>query len=177
MTEICQLWDMIKEIGINTRRNNKNGQVIWNEIKTIIKEQKPSLDLRWRSGAIKFFKKMKKMGITGDDEYDDSTKSKYDNNRLNWERQHFLIQHGRIINNTIIANENPNLIRLMQIAFNAGQLFVEMNEKLDPFYKHKWVKFYYKMKMNCVLTYMNLKKLKKINIDITVINDKLKKYY
>ena len=82
---------------------------------------------------------LRKIGITGDD---------HDQKDDVWEINHFVIQHGRIV-----KNNEPNLIRLMQIAYNAGQKLAsvdqypnEMLPKIDALYNQ--------YEMNNIMSYI-----------------------
>lgn len=57
-------------------------------------------------------------------------------------------------------NEQPNLIRLMQIAYNAGQLQADENNVL---YTPEWKEYYKKHHLDSYLSFMTPYSLKKMN--------------
>jgi hypothetical protein len=86
-----------------------------------------------------------------------------------WELHHFYLQHARIP--TLNLNE-PTLTRLMQIAFNAGQLRACWN---FPIYSEKLKAYYNDNNLQSIETYMESLFLDELNqqLPIELLNHKL----
>lgn len=100
--------NMVK-YGKTVRGLKKNGLELWNSAK----EGLPNVSVTWKPEAFGYYEKLRNLGVTGDDG---------DEKNGSWEPHHFLVQLGRIVKN----NPEGNFIRLMQIAYNIGQLTCEL---------------------------------------------------
>lgn len=78
-----------------------------------------------------------------------------------WEKYHFYLQHSKIP--TLNFTEGT-LTRLMQIAYNAGQLEAEWNDKI---YTNELKKYYTENNLKNMGTYMNKANLKKLENSLT----------
>ena len=158
-TPLSILFDKVKKYGHHTRSNNLDGLDQWNKLKQILTKFS-TINTEWEPTIKIHYLHMKnELGIKEEitETPDHST----------WQKHHFYLQHTRI------PSLNPNdasIIRLMQIAFNAGQLQALWN---DSFYTNEIKKYYLDNKFGEMGTYMTLDNLSKLNDCITgnVIND------
>lgn len=128
-----KLWHLIFYYGKYIRSKGKDGLESWNSIKNEI----PDIKLSWKENAKRIYKDLRELGTTGDNN---------DKKDEKWEEQHFLLQHGRII-----KNNEGNLMRLMQIAYNSGQ-FCEANQKN---YSEEQKQYYSEHNLNNMFTYLD----------------------
>lgn len=153
MDLIKDLWNGIIKYGYRTRQNKLNGLERWNNLKKII----PNIKIEWTEKSKKIFDELKNFGVDSSENAEEAGLEKYE-----WDRNHFLIQHGRIIKN----NPDGNLIRLLQIAYNIGQFKYEM--EIKP-YSSEINDYYIRNELNKLDTYLD----KEINIesDITELTE------
>jgi hypothetical protein len=154
------LWDKIFDYGVFVRTNNLDGLESWRKIKNLL--QKYNCGGEWLSEAISRYDEMKIKFNIEDIEKTEST----DYNE--WEKTHFFFQHARIPFNSVKDND-ANLIRLMQIAYNAGQLkVVEQEEQnvLHPIYTQERKDYYQRHNLSSYISYMTPSSLNKMNLEI-----------
>ena len=132
-----RLFDIMKKYGINTRKNNPTkGLENWNKIKTTL----PSIQIQWLPHVKEMYRYMKEiLGIIEDEK--DAL------NHTQWEYHHFFLQHVRIP--TLNFNQGL-LMRLMQIAYNAGQY-----SACTDHYSAELKKYYIDNKLDCLKTYIS----------------------
>jgi hypothetical protein len=123
------LWRRFKDYGYAVRLMKKNGGDAWNAVKSIlVKIGDDGNFAEWVDISTRYYDHMKKkLELFGDTIKDIDGKEKNDNlDHSLWEPHHFMLQHGRIV-----ANNKPSLLRLLQIAYNSGQLRreIETNQK------------------------------------------------
>src|ERR1700722_19462110 len=106
---IVTLWFLFLHYGEHVRSNKIDGLEAWNKIKKITEKYINKTNFKWTTIAWSIYQILKTLGVTGDD---DDIKDE------TWEPNHFLLQLGRIVKNNI---NNPEIIRLLQIAYNLGQ--------------------------------------------------------
>lgn len=138
-TKLQTAWDIVKKYGKHVRILKLDGLKAWNKIKPILL----SIDTtgQWKSRIYEIYNHMKStLGIV---------EKETDIDHNTWEKHHFYLQHARIPNNN---RKNPPFYRLLQIAYNAGQLEAIFD---DPFYTAKLKKYYYDNKLNKLETYMS----------------------
>jgi hypothetical protein len=156
MEIINSLWNETINYGYRTRKSKSDGLIRWNELKVLI----PNIKLEWTDKSKTFYNILVSLGVN------DSESSKDANmDHTEWERHHYLLQHGRIIKN----NEEGSLVRLLQIAYNIGQFNAEFEKKVYP---ENQMKFYREEKMNELLTYYKVNG-KMIHFDDTKLKEKL----
>ena len=139
MDLIKELWNGITEYGYRTRQGKLDGLERWNNIKKTI----PNIKIEWTNKSKKIFDDLKTFGVDSSENAEEAGLEKNE-----WDRNHFLIQHGRIIKN----NPEGNLIRLFQIAYNAGQFRAE-NEKTQ--YSPDIRDYYVRNELNKLETYLD----------------------
>jgi hypothetical protein len=133
------LWNEMIQYGYNVRSKGKDGLVAWTNIKVLI----PGLKITWTEHSKTIYESLLGLGVrTTDETYEASGITKEE-----WDRDHFLIQHGRIIKN----NLDGTLVRLMQIAYNAGQFRAE---KEKNGYNPIKIKYYDDNKLDQLETYI-----------------------
>jgi hypothetical protein len=132
-----ELWNSIVMYGERTREGNMNGLERWNFLKELI----PNVKIQWNKLAKKIYDDLGKLGVNHLEELESGL------SHIDWERQHFLSQHGRII----YKNPEGTLVRLYQIAFNIGQFKVEARKKL---YTEEQMKYYKENKLDQYDTYV-----------------------
>jgi len=114
------LWRRFKEYGYAVRSIGKYGGEAWNEVKSILVGIGDDGNFaEWVDISTRYYEHMKeKLKLLGDTINDIDGKEKNDNlDHSVWEPHHFMLQHGRIV-----VNNKPSLLRLLQIAYNSGQL-------------------------------------------------------
>jgi hypothetical protein len=159
MTDIIEkIWNLIMDYGKLVRTNGLDGFDSWNNIKTIL--EKYNQPGEWLPEAInRYDEMMAKFDII------DIKKDKYIENindeqkkekSLEWEVTHFFFQHSRILK----PNEEANLLKLMQIAYNAGQLKAVWNNKYNTDDRKK---YYEKYHLNTYTSYMTYHIIEKMN--------------
>lgn len=130
-------FEEIKAYGKYVRENKLNGLDSWNSKKKQLLEELIVFD-KWNiediEGKYKFVHD--ELGMKGDD-FDEKTE--------NWEKFHFFLQHFRIP-----KNNKPDSLRLMQIAYNAGQLEACFEDKVFDGARE----FYLKNRLGCIETYI-----------------------
>jgi hypothetical protein len=136
---IYELWEITIKYGYITRKSNKDGLFSWNEYKKLI----PEFSIVWKESSKSIYDELKTLDVIVDD-FD----IKFGISKEEWERHHYLIQHGRIIN----KNPDGSLVRLLQIAYNDGQFLVELEKKNYPV---KQLGYYITKNLNKVTTYID----------------------
>jgi len=132
-----ELWEIIINYGYETRIKNKDGLERWNFIKKIF----PDIKIIWTDSSKKIYDNLIKLGVI-----EEETGLSHEE----WERHHYLLQHGRIIHN----NPDGSLMRLMQIAYNIGQFRAEQEKKNYPI---KQLAYYRTNKLDQITTYIDYK--------------------
>jgi hypothetical protein len=144
---IYDLWEEFTNFGYMIRKSDKDGIAGWESIKVLI----PTLSVVWSEKSKTYFDKLVELGVNGAETPEVATLSKSE-----WERHHYLIQHGRII----IKNPEGNLGKLLQIAYNAGQFRAELEKNAYPIDQ---LKYYIVHDLNKVTSY--IEKIDKIPND------------
>ena len=138
-SNIFLLWDMVTKYGYNIRKNSKDGLKGWEALKSII----PILSIEWSDKSKTFYKDLGDIGVDLSESSEEAKMTKEQ-----WERHHYLLQHGRIIK----KNPDGDLRRLMQIAYNAGQFKCELEKET---YNLEQIRYYIINDLNKVTTYIN----------------------
>lgn len=138
---ILNLWESIIKYGYRTRISNLNGIKRWNLVKEIF----PDYSIEWKNDTDKIYNDIINLGVVSTETSDNSGLS-----HIEWERHHYLLQHGRIIH----KNPEGSLIRLLQIGFNIGQFKAENERK--P-YNDKLLKYYNDNNLDNISTYIEIK--------------------
>jgi hypothetical protein len=127
---IEKLWDLVRNYGIIVREQNLNGLESWQKLKKIF--EKNNKKCEWLPEAISRYDEMqKKFNIDGNDQ--DIEKERVGEEKIEWEKVHFFFQHARIPFKT---QSEASLLKLMQIAYNAGQF--EAENKKGSYNKNKF---------------------------------------
>jgi hypothetical protein len=137
---LSELWGVMIKYGYETRIHNKDGLEKWNVVKPVF----PDCKISWKESSKEIFKNLQKLEVNGDD----GDEEKYKLSHQDWERQHYLLQHGRIIH----KNNPGSLLRLMQIAYNIGQFRAEQERKSYPV---KQLTYYRDNKLDSLSTYID----------------------
>ncbi len=163
-----QLWDKVFEYGLFVRKNKIDGLSAWNKIKTIL--QKYNKNCEWLPEAIKRYDEMKSKFNIVDNEKESSWS---DEEKKEWEETHFFFQHSRIPHGT----PNANLLKLMQIAYNAGQFTAEKNKKS---YSKNKLDYYEEHHLNSYLSYVTPDSIQKmcseLSLEHPALNEIKKEY-
>jgi len=157
MSNLSRLWLLSINYGYSIRLYNKHpdGLAKWNIIKTLLNGI--TTKGQWKTSALELYDKLKALGLK-----DVETKD-MESHEL-WEKHHFYVQHGRISH---LNQNDPSLTRLIQIAFNDGQLKYFMKYNDDPFYTDEMRKFYKDNKLYDIETYMDQATLDLLNKNIS----------
>ncbi len=132
-------WDLIIEYGYNIRKNGKDGLKGWELLKSII----PNTPIKWSEKSRNFYDEFGKLGVNQSESSEEAGMTKD-----NWERHHYILQHGRII----YKNPEGDLRRLGQIAYNAGQFRRELEKEIYP---EEQMRYYIINELNKVTTYID----------------------
>jgi hypothetical protein len=136
-TTVITPWQLVLNYGAKVRSTKMDGLASWNVLKDLLK--KDAKPIQWTPECLTFFEQFLAIGIVEDD---DGSQSHHE-----WERGHFLIQHGRIPK----RNEfTADTVRLYQIAYNAGQAFAENKSEEYPTVV---LRFYYESMMHEAVTF------------------------
>ena len=150
---INNLWNVLINYGYETRIKKKDGLERWNFVKKLF----PDFNVVWKESSKTIYQDLLDLGVI--EEETGSGLSHED-----WERHHYLLQHGRIIHN----NPEGSLVRLMQIAYNIGQFNAEQEKKSYPV---KLLTYYRSHKLEKLITYIShISKLPDDIIDVLKIN-------
>ncbi len=150
--QLNKLFNQVKEYGKYTRINKLDGLLQWNILKGILLTS--DVKGEWNSEVKTFFIDMRS------DLKIQECESETENHDI-WEKHHFYLQHARIP--TLNFND-AKLVRLIQIAYNAGQLEALWH---DNFYTQKMRDYYDNNNLGNIETYMSEENLIKINNSIT----------
>lgn len=117
---VFEIYDAFINYGYNVRTTCKSGYDSWHAIKKYIPEE----IITWTHIAHKYYADL----TTGVYSIEDVQPINLDaKGQLRWERNYFLLQHGRILKKYPTAS----LTKLFQIAYNTGQ-FIADNE-IEPY--------------------------------------------
>lgn len=152
------LYDKMVEYGKYTRSNKISGLAQWNKVKPFL--SKCGEVCEWKDDVKSYFVDMR--STLKIQECENEIKADDDKKRHDlWEKYHFYLQHSKIP--TLNFTEGT-LTRLMQIAYNAGQLEAEWNDKI---YTNELKKYYTENNLKNMDTYMNKANLKKLENSLT----------
>jgi len=155
MSFIEKLWKIMINYGYDVRINKKDGLERWNFVKPLF----PPFSLNWKESSKKIYNDLVELGVNNSETSEESGLS-----HVEWERNHYLLQHGRII----YKNPEGSLVRLMQIAYNIGQFRAEQEKKS---YSVKQLTYYRTHKLDLLNTYIdNISKLPDDIVDKLKIN-------
>lgn len=157
MIDIKSLWNHMKEIGFVVNSNNCNGLKMWQPLKKFYtncqydecKEIKIDKEIKQLTSLIKY---------SSNDSDDESATIKIGNTTLKNTKQadHFVIQHFRIAK---LHNYKLPLVKLLQIAYNAGQVESEIAKQT---YSDEVVEFYKSNNLGYINTFVNNKDTKAV---------------
>jgi hypothetical protein len=154
------LFKKVKTYGYFTKTNNLDGLDNWNKLKQILSKSSTILKANWNS-SIKIHYSYMKNELQIKEDITETI------NHDTWQKHHFYLQHTRI---PILNPNDASIIRLMQIAYNAGQLLAIWDDKI---YTDEIKKYYMDNKLEEMTTYMSLDNLTKLNNTLpdNLIND------
>ena len=147
MKMLYQLFSKTIKYGRNTRLQKVDGLERWNKIKPIL--LKSTTQVVWKQDFKNHYDYMIEHLKLTEDEMDHEI----------WEKNHFFIQHARIP-----KNNRATLSRLIQIAFNIGQLEALWD---DEFYTQEMKEYYQEQKLNNINTYIDIDHLNILDNSIT----------
>jgi hypothetical protein len=117
---VFEIYDAFINYGYNVRKTGKSGYDAWHAVKKDIPEE----IITWTHTAHRYYADL----TTGIYSIEDVQPIGLDaKGQLRWERNYFLLQHGRILKKYPTAS----LTKLFQIAYNTGQ-FIADNE-IEPY--------------------------------------------
>ena len=132
------LWEAVKEYGYNVRKENLDGLEAWNKLKVLLAPC--SVSFNWNQDCMTFYNHLISVGVMENYIEENMTK-------VQWEQDHFLLQHGRIP----FKNANSaDLSRLFQVAYNAGQFRAEVEKGS---YRDTLVEYYESNRLGKIDTY------------------------
>ena len=131
---IEKLWSDFEKYGFEVRSKSKLGNDAWQVVKKNFSDCAFS---EWNEPSVSYYQTMKGLHLYGDTIDKDGNEVNDNDDHSIWEPHHFMIQHGRIVN-----NNKPSLMRLAQIAYNAGQLRAERSKNGDEAYSTEQIAYY-----------------------------------
>jgi len=143
-----QLFELVKNYGYIVRTNNLDGLASWNEMKAIIL----TISCKGLAWNINLLNLNRERLTTINDAYNyvhntlGMEGEESDPRSVNWEKFHFFLQLVRIP-----KNNDCNLTRLCQIAYNLGQLSAVYDD--DVVYKPNVKQFYTMNNLDKMSTY------------------------
>ena len=108
-----QLWSSVIQYGWHVRRSHADGLQKWNDLKKLL-DSVVAHDLQWSAQCLEFFDVLVSMGLM---------ESSAGLSQESWEKHHFFLQLGRIPHRN---RDSFSTMRLFQVAYNVGQLRVEL---------------------------------------------------
>ena len=105
------LWDLVKKYGKKTRDQKLDGAKRWQDLVAKLEPLFKGYTFKWTEQALTLYDTM-----IGELQLIESNEGV---DHALWEKHHFFLQHGRVPHKNA---ENPELIKLFQVAYNAGQL-------------------------------------------------------
>lgn len=139
---IITLWFLFLHYGEYVRSNKMDGLEAWSKVKKITEKYINKILFKWTSKLLFVYQILKSLGVTGDDD---------DIKNETWAPNHFLLQLGRIVKNNI---NDPEIIRLLQIAYNLGQLKICIDQEKFP-YTFEQLTFYKENNLKDLLSYFD----------------------
>lgn len=168
MTELNEIFIKTIEYGKIVNKKNLDGLNAWIDIK-------PLFEKHIECGKWNIFIKIGKEFVsdinTIYDYVHDDLEMKGDENddmsdKKMWEKKHFFLQLIKIIKN----NPEFSFVRLMQIAYNIGQLSNHI--EYDSLFTEEIREYFYSNKLNKISSYVDISKCE---FDAEVLNDVLEK--
>jgi len=141
LTNTTEVWGLVVTYGEYIRGHKLDGLVAWNALKELLAKHSHSIE--WSQQCLGFFDGLQNCGIV--EIHDPLTMTHHE-----WERHHFMIQHGRIPHRN--ANKG-DLVRLFQIAYNSGQFSIE--RRAGEFSKDS-LSYFYNNHLNYISSYVDL---------------------
>jgi hypothetical protein len=168
--KISELWNLCKKYGEVVRSKNVDGLEYWNYIKEYLKQN--DIKKSWKSEAIDRFEYMTHTLPDGLNLHEDEKDDYFEGNKRIWELHHFYLQHARI---PFRNQDDASFVRIFQIAYNAGQLSVELDkEENNLVYDENKKKYYIDNKLNEISSYISVKHLSELeelsNLDEIINN-------
>jgi len=122
----------------SVRRLNYDGLVMWNLLKNPLSELFGNTKYDWEISREQIEEEYGLLDSQFIGHLDETPDMDHDQ----WAREHFLVQHVRILFKT----PRPTLVKYLQVAYNTGQLKAELDMNPDFYEKH----------MDKVRTFMNI---------------------
>ncbi len=140
------VWAYTFDYGKTVRLNNEDGLEKWEQLVKKLQSKTFGVTFEWNPKCLTFYDQM-----IGDLQLIESDKGI---DHTEWQKHHFLLQHGRIPHRNA---EKPNLVRLFQVAYNAGQ-FAALS--YDELYTHNGrLEYYNNNDLGNIETYCDRKQL------------------
>ena len=140
------LWTDIISYGTLVRLNDRDGLQAWNLLRGIL-ESVETVPIVWTERCLGFYHTMIEIALVEDyDEHGGSI------SKLEWERHHFLLQHGRIPHR---SPKNASIVKLFQIAYNYGQFIAEKCRYPICVYIQSHIDFSEQNKLGNINTYIS----------------------
>ena len=145
-SEMDTLWANVFARGKEIRQNKEDGRKGWEDLSAELQRKISGIKFSWNSKCLKFYVQMisELKLIESDKEI----------SHQEWEKHHFLLQHGRIPHKN---QEQPELIKLFQVAYNAGQFSSLIGDEL--YTKHGRLQYYIENDLGNIETYCDRKQL------------------
>ena len=153
VAQVHELYDAFINYGYNVRKTNKSGYDAWIAIKKDIPEE----IISWKTSAKGVIYNQLNVKFNIPDVK--PTKNLDCKGQLRWERNYFLLQHGRVIKNYPTAS----LTKLFQIAYNAGQFKAE--NEMDP-YPQAHLQYYINADLSKVTSFVEVDSLNAVKLDV-----------
>jgi len=149
-------WQNMIDFGFNTRKDfienpttAKGGLLAWTEVK---EKYGKSIIREWSEFSLTLFDYFQSSLSIIAEESEVPIVDKNERHQI-WEQHHFYFQHGRLPH---LETAGVSALKLMQIAFNAGQLKYEISRTDVNVYTDKQLQYYNASSLDKMETYIKL---------------------
>ena len=145
-TILTNLFNEVCKYGYMVRKTKINGKKAWNDIEKIISNNNIYLG-GWNAKSYVFYNDLLNLGVI------EETNTVFHHDI--WLYHHFLLQHGRL------AKKECYLNRILQIAYNAGQLaYCLKNSEGSIVYTYDRILYYVTNNLNNIESYIYINNIK-----------------
>jgi len=121
------MYNRVAEYGYCVRKNRLDGLKMWLLLKDTLSTVFGKKTYRWNIESSQISGEYSKLGSKYIGHLEHVDEDEMDQ----WEKEHFLVQHIRILH----ESPEPTIVKMLQVAYNTGQLKSEMEESSE-FYEN-----------------------------------------
>jgi hypothetical protein len=142
MINITALWVAVRAYAYQGQKQGLDGAAQWEKMKAVLSKF-TTKEAAWNPNTTKLPALIASLGLS-----DNDNNSKGATDHKVWEQHHFFVQHGRI------PTKEASLARLMQVAYNAGNMIYRVDNK-PHIYTEPMLQAYSDLQLDQIHTYMN----------------------